>query len=77
MKNIVAIMQDLGYEVPADQEQAVIKAVAESYVTISEHDKKIGRLEAERDQYKEQLGDAQKTLQSFDGIDPAKHKEEL
>ena len=77
MKNIVAILKDLGYEVPADQEQAVIKAVAESYVTISEHDKKIGRLEAERDQYKDQLGDAQKTLQSFDGIDPAKYKEEL
>lgn len=77
MKNIVTILKELGFDVPEDREQEITKAVAGSYVTTAEHEKKIARIESERDSYKDQLADAQNTIKKFDGIDPAKYQEEL
>ena len=77
MKNIVTILQEQGFEIPEDKAQEITKAVAENYLTKAEHDKKIGKVEAERDQYKTASEDAANTLKSFEGIDPAKIKEEI
>lgn len=75
MQNIVEICKELGIEV-ADTD-ALTKKVAENYVTRAEHEKKIGKVEADRDKFKEQAQNAEKTLEGFEGIDPAQIKTEL
>lgn len=69
MKNIVEICKEYGFEVAEDKQQDFLKAVAENYKTIAEHDKKIGKLEAERDAFKERAETAEETLKGFDGVD--------
>ena len=69
MLNITEILKANGAEASEDQLKAITKAVAENYKTISEHDKKVGKLEAERDNLKEQLDTANETLKSFEGVD--------
>lgn len=69
MLNIAEILKSNGVETSEDQLKAITKAVAENYKTISEHDKKVGKLEAERDNLKEQLDTANETLKSFEGVD--------
>lgn len=77
MKNILEIMKSLGIEVPSDKESDLNKAVAENYKTIVEYEKKIGKLEAERDHEKERADKSEETLKGFEGIDPAKMSEEI
>ena len=43
--------------------------MAKNYKTIAEYDKKIKKVEAERDGYKEQLDTANETLKGFEGVD--------
>lgn len=77
MKNITDICKELGIEVPADKVSDLNKLVAENYKTVAEHDKKLAKLETERDGYKERAETAETTLKGFDGIDPAKLNEEI
>ena len=77
MKNILEICKDFGLEIPADKQADFSKAVAENYKTVAEFDKKVGKLEAERDTHKERADTAEETLKSFEGIDPAKVKDEI
>ena len=77
MKNILEICKDFGLEIPADKQADFSKAVAENYKTVAEFDKKVGKLEAERDTHKERADTAEETLKSFEGIDPTKVKEEV
>ena len=44
MKNIVEICKDFGIEIPADKLAEFNKAVAESYKTVAEFEKKVTRL---------------------------------
>ena len=69
MKNILDIMKELGIEVPEDKTAELNKAVADNYKTVAEFDKKVARLEAERDSYKEKADTAEETLKGFDGVD--------
>jgi uncharacterized protein YhaN len=69
MQNISEILKSVGVELTEDQTATVMKAVAENYKTIAEFDKKVQRLESERDGFKEQLDTATETLKGFDGID--------
>lgn len=69
MKNIIEILKDLGLEVPSDKTDALNRAVSENYKTNAEHDKKITRLEADRDNWKEQAEKATETLKGFEGKD--------
>lgn len=69
MMNITEILKANGVEASEDQLKAITKAVAENYKTINEHDKKVGKLEAERDNLKEQLNTANETLKGFEGVD--------
>lgn len=69
MQNIIEIVKELGIEIPADKESELTKKVAENYKTIVEHTKKVEKLEADRDNWKEQAETAQDTLKSFEGKD--------
>lgn len=77
MKNIHEIMREFGIEIPTDKQADFNKAVAENYKTIAEHDKKIGKIEAERDAQKERADTAEETLKGFEGIDPAQIQNQL
>ncbi len=77
MKNILDICKDFGFEIPADKQAEFSKAVLENYRTIAEVEKKISKVEAERDAQKERADTAEATLKGFEGIDPAKIQQEL
>lgn len=69
MKNVIEILKSLGIDVPEDKEADVTKAVAENYKTVAEVEKKISKIEAERDREKERADSAEETLKGFDGKD--------
>lgn len=69
MKNILDIMKELGIEIPEDKTAELNKAVTDNYKTVAEFDKKVARMEAERDSYKEKAETAEETLKGFDGVD--------
>lgn len=69
MQNIEAILTDLGIEIPAEKKTELTKKVLENYVTKGEYDKKVSRLESDRDTWKEKAETAETTLKSFDGVD--------
>ena len=77
MQNIEAILSELGIEVPADKKADLTKKVAENYVTKNEHEKKLGRAEADRDTWKEKAETAEATLQGFEGVDLETMKRDL
>lgn len=69
MQNIEAILTEFGIEVPADKKADFTKKVSENYVTKAEHDKKIGKVETDRDNWKSKAETAEETLKKFDGVD--------
>lgn len=69
MQNIIEILKEIGVEVPEDKTEALNKKVSENYKTAAEFDKKIGKIEQERDNYKSQLNTANETLKGFEGVD--------
>ena len=77
MQNIIEILKANGLELTEEQQSAINKAVAENYKTVAEFDKKIGKLEAERDGLKEQYNTVSETLKSFDGVDVDGMKKQL
>lgn len=77
MKNYAEILKDNGIDIPEDKSEAIGKAIAENYKTIAEVDKKVGKLEAERDREKERADTAETTLKGFDGVDVAKMKSDI
>lgn len=77
MKNINEILKELGITVPEDKTAEFQKLVAENYKTVAEFDKKVGRLETERDGYKSQLDTATESLKKFEGLDADALKTEL
>lgn len=77
MQNITEICREFGVTVPDGKAAEFSKKITENYVTRAEHDKKIGKLETERDGWKEKAENAEKTLKDFEGIDPAQVQTEL
>jgi len=77
MKNVVTILRELGIEIPEDKEQEITRGVAENYVTKAEHEKKITRIEAERDNFKTQNDDLTKSLKAFEGVNPEELKAQV
>lgn len=69
MQNIEAILTELGIEVSADKKENLTKKVAENYVTKAEHEKKLGKVETDRDTWKEKAETAESTLKGFEGVD--------
>lgn len=77
MKNIIEILKDLGVTVPEDKTAELNKLVAENYKTVAEFDKRVGRLETERDGLQSQLDTATENLKKFDGLDADAIKNEV
>ena len=69
MQNIEAILKELEIEVPEEKKSDLTKKVSENYVTKSEHEKKIGKAETDRDNWKQKAETAEETLKKFDGVD--------
>ena len=67
MQNIIEILKANGIEVPEDKVASINKAVSENYKTVSEFDKKVSKLENERDSYKDRAESAEETLKGFEG----------
>ncbi len=77
MENIVEICKEFGLTVGDDKKDDFLKKVSENYLTKAEHEKKIGKLEVERDTWKEKANTAETTLKGFDGVDLDTMKKEL
>lgn len=77
MQNIEAILTELGIEVPADKKENLTKKVAENYITKAEHEKKLGKVETDRDTWKEKAETAETILKSFEGVDLDTMQKEL
>lgn len=77
MQNIEAILTELGIEVPADKKESLTKKVSENYITKAEHEKKLGKVETDRDTWKEKAETAETTLKGFEGVDLETMQKEL
>ena len=77
MENIKEILKKYGIEIPADKVADFEKDVDANYKTINEFNKKIGRVEEERDNIKAQLDTATETLKGFEGVDVEQMKNQL
>lgn len=77
MKNIETILGEFEIEIPEDKKEALKKAVAENYYAKAEADKKLSRLEADRDNWKSKTETAEETLKGFDGVDVEKMKQDI
>lgn len=77
MQNIEAILTELGIEVPADKKENLTKKVMENYVTKAENEKKLGKVETDRNTWKEKAETAETTLKGFEGVDLDTMQKEL
>lgn len=77
MTNIIEILKGIGIDVPEDKLEAFNQEVAKNYKTIAEYDKKVQRLEQDRDNYKGQLDSANETLKGFEGVDVATMNQQI
>lgn len=77
MENIHAILKKYGIEIPTESKADFDKDVAANYKTQSEFEKKLSKVEGERDNYKEQLDTATETLKGFEGVDIETMKTQL
>lgn len=69
MQKLIETLKQFGIEVPTEKHAEVKKALSEHYKNVAEHTKAIGKLETERDSWKERAETAEETLKKFDGKD--------
>lgn len=69
MQKLIETLKSFGIEVPEDKQAEVKKALSEHYKNVSEHNKAITKLEADRDNWKQKAEAAEETLKKFDGVD--------
>ena len=69
MQNIQELLKAVGLEIPADKVDDFNKNFSSNYKTVAEFEKKVQKLEVERDSYKDQFEKADKALKGFDGVD--------
>ena len=77
MKNISEILKEIGLEIPEDKQADFNTAFSENYKTVNEFQKKVGKVEEERDGWKTKAEDAEKTLKGFEGVDLEKINKDL
>lgn len=77
MQNIGEIMKEFGLEIPEEKQAEFNKKVTENYKTVAEVEKRIGRIEGERDEWKSKAETAETTLKGFEGLDREKIDAEL
>lgn len=69
MQKLIETLKQFGIEVPTEKHTEVKKTLSEHYKNASEYTKAIGKLETERDSWKERAETAEETLKKFDGKD--------
>lgn len=69
MQNIQELLKAVGLEIPAERQDEFTKNFNANYKTVAEFDKKVQKLEAERDNFKDQFDKADAALKGFDGVD--------
>jgi hypothetical protein len=73
MKNIEAILKDIGIEIPEDKKAEFLKAVGENYKTISDWQRQKDKV----DELDDQLKTAKADLKKFEGIDAEDLKQQI
>lgn len=77
MQKLIETLKEFGLTIPAEKEADVKAALAKHYKNVAEHDKTVSKIESDRDNWKSRAETAENTLKSFEGIDPAKVKDEI
>lgn len=77
MKNISEILKEIGLEIPEDKQNDFNTAFSENYKTVNEFQKRVGKVEEERDGWKTKAETAETTLRGFEGVDLDKIKGDL
>ena len=73
MQNIESILKDFGLEIPEDKKEDFRVKFHENYKTVNDY----GKLETDRDTWKEKAETAETTLKGFDGVDLDTMKRDL
>ena len=73
MKNIEAILLEVGLTLTDEQKTAINKAVAENYKTVSDYDKQKDKLTAAEEKVKT----TEEALKAFDGVDVEASKKQI
>lgn len=69
MVKIISELEKLGLKMTDEQKEAIKKSIGEEVYSESEHEKKVKKIEAERDGFKERAETAEDTLKGFEGKD--------
>lgn len=69
MQNMIEICKEFGFEVPSERTAEFNKKVAENYRTVADYNKQIGKVETDRDAWKQKAETAEETLKGFEGVD--------
>lgn len=69
MAKIISELEKLGLKMTDEQKEAIKKSIGEEVYSESEHEKKVKKIEAERDGFKERAETAEDTLKGFEGKD--------
>lgn len=77
MQKLMETLKEFGLTIPAEKESDVKAALAKNYKNVAEHEKTVSKIESDRDAWKQRAETAENTLKSFEGIDPAKVKDEI
>lgn len=77
MQKLIETLASFGVTIPDDKKAEIKSALSEHYKNVSEVNKTLAKVEADRDKWKKQAEEAAKTLEAFDGIDPKEIKGEL
>ena len=77
MQKLIETLKQFDIEVPTEKHAEVKKTLSEHYKNAAEHTKAIGKLEAERDSWKERAETAEETLKKFNGKDADAMQKEI
>lgn len=69
MVKVISELEKLGLKLTDEQKDAIKKSMGEELYSKQELDKKVGKVETERDEYKARAETAEDTLKGFDGKD--------
>ena len=69
MVKVISELEKLGLKLTDEQKDAIKKSMGEELYSKQELDKKVGKVETERDEYKVRAETAEDTLKGFDGKD--------
>lgn len=69
MVKVISELEKLGVELTSEQKESIKQSIGEELYSKAEYDKKIEKVETDRDAYKKRAESAEETLKGFDGKD--------